>query len=1099
MGVVAQSARAPPAGTRTDAARPAPLTLRIVQRACEQARPPALPGYRTDSQPLLRRERSPADPADSGDLAPPLVHQVLAQSGEPLESAARSGLEAVLGHDFSQVRVHDDPLADRSARQVGANAYTVGRHIVFRSGRYRPGSLEGSRLIAHELMHTVQQAHASPSAALRIGPVDDAHEHAAQQAARAVRATAPPRPPVLAPAPRARARVSTAPAPAVQRQTVQRDAADAGRQHSSGILGKIADKANVIPGFRLLTLVLGVNPITMSAVERSAANVLRALIEFIPGGGLVVQALDNSGVFDKVAAWIDQQLTALALTAASIKQAVTDFISPLGVSDVFDLGGVWERAKKIFTEPIGRIIDFAKGCVTGILQFIRDAILLPLARLAEGTRGWDLLIAVLGKNPITGEPVAPSAENLIGGFLKLIGEDEVWENMKKAKAIDRAWSWFQGAARALTGFVAQIPDLFVAAFKALTLPDVVLVAGAFQKVAGVFGGFLAKFIDWAGTALWNLLEIIFEVVSPGALMYVKKTGEAFKGILKNPLPFAGNLVKAAKLGFENFAAHFGTHLKEGLIDWLTGSLPDVYIPKALTLVEFGKFALSVLGISWAQIRAKIIKALGPNGEKMMTALETGFELVATLITGGAAAAWDLIKERLTNLKDILVDGIKSFVLETIVQKAVPKLISLFVPGAGFLSAILSIYGTIKVFIEKLAKIAAAVKAFIDSIVAIAEGRIEGAAQKIEGTLAGLLSLAINLLAGFLNLGDIAAKVLAVIQRVRAAVDKALDAAANWIVSKAKAFLAKAKDVAAKLFNWAVTKTTFPDEKGATHTVSVEGAPPRLTIASTPQPARAFLDTFKRSQSPDYLEKNKDKIAAVETAITQADATIKQIDAAVQAGKDPGSLTALQRDLLNSNVTVSTALKALVGKDPLAGETRQHFLLEGVTGTYASIPKPTSDDLTPDHQPQAAILQLAATYTCFSPKGRLATLAANRAQEGYAINLSTTRHKAGETFGYKGKNTKADFSARVGALPRNLSAADQRKVVVKEIRADLDRDVAAMIRIGSTNAKSHKEYWTDVLPKGKAEDRDPVIADIGKRIVAGENQVKAQDIESLANE
>ncbi len=49
-------------------------------------------------------------------------------------------------------------------------------------------------------------------------------------------------------------------------------------------LDYFADKANLIPGFRMFTIVLGVNPINMSRVERSAANILRAVVEFIPGG-----------------------------------------------------------------------------------------------------------------------------------------------------------------------------------------------------------------------------------------------------------------------------------------------------------------------------------------------------------------------------------------------------------------------------------------------------------------------------------------------------------------------------------------------------------------------------------------------------------------------------------------------------------------------------------------------------------------------------------------------------------------------------------------------------------------------------------------------
>ena len=271
---------------------------------------------------------------------------------------------------------------------------------------------------------------------------------------------------------------------------------------------------------------------------------------------------------------------------------------------------------------------------------------------------------------------------------------------------------------------------------------------------------------------------------------MKKTGAALKTILKNPLPFVGNLVKAAKLGFTNFVGNFLTHLKTGLIEWLTGSLPGVYIPKALTLAEFGKFVLSVLGITWAQIRGKIVKVLGPNGERIMSALETAFDIVVALAKGGPAAAWELIKDKLTGLKDQVVSGITSMVKETIVGKAIPKLIAMFVPGAGFISAIISIYDTIMVFVQKISKIIQVVKGFVDSIVAIAAGAIGPAAGRVESTLAGGMSLAISFLAGFAGLGKVADKVMDVIKKVQTGVDKAIDAVIAWIVGKAKALISK---------------------------------------------------------------------------------------------------------------------------------------------------------------------------------------------------------------------------------------------------------------------------------------------------------------------
>ncbi|MDQ5838620.1 MAG: DUF4157 domain-containing protein, partial [Acidobacteriota bacterium] len=90
--------------------------------------------------------------------APPVVHEVLGSPGQPLDPRARTFFEARFGHDFSHVRVHADEKAAASARAVGAVAYTVGPDIVFESGQYKPGSLKGRWLLAHELAHVAQQS-----------------------------------------------------------------------------------------------------------------------------------------------------------------------------------------------------------------------------------------------------------------------------------------------------------------------------------------------------------------------------------------------------------------------------------------------------------------------------------------------------------------------------------------------------------------------------------------------------------------------------------------------------------------------------------------------------------------------------------------------------------------------------------------------------------------------------------------------------------------------------------------------------------------------------------------------------------------------------
>jgi len=94
---------------------------------------------------------------------PSPVHEVVGSGGSPLDEGVRSSMESAFGASFEDVRVHTDDRASKSAEAVGANAYTVGSDVVFRSGQFNPSSPTGQRTLAHELAHVVQQSQ---------GPVD---------------------------------------------------------------------------------------------------------------------------------------------------------------------------------------------------------------------------------------------------------------------------------------------------------------------------------------------------------------------------------------------------------------------------------------------------------------------------------------------------------------------------------------------------------------------------------------------------------------------------------------------------------------------------------------------------------------------------------------------------------------------------------------------------------------------------------------------------------------------------------------------------------------------------------------------------------------
>lgn len=147
--------------------------------------------------------RRAAAPTEGGSL-PGSVRQTLRQAGQPLQADVRTDFELRFGHDLSGVRVHSDYHAAISARAIGAHAYALGSHIVFGDRQYAPHTSQGRELLAHELVHTLQQGAVPPSSfdSVRIGrDTDPAEREADRLAADALADPAPitvdPTPPRL--------------------------------------------------------------------------------------------------------------------------------------------------------------------------------------------------------------------------------------------------------------------------------------------------------------------------------------------------------------------------------------------------------------------------------------------------------------------------------------------------------------------------------------------------------------------------------------------------------------------------------------------------------------------------------------------------------------------------------------------------------------------------------------------------------------------------------------------------------------------------------------------------------------------------------------
>ncbi len=121
-------------------------------RAVDMLHPPS-----RGSAPLVARRRTAGTAAAPGTAVPQSVAEVLASPGRPLDPGTQERMARTTGDDLSAVRIHDDGLAVRASADVHTAAWTVGNHIAFADGAFRPATPAGDRLLAHELAHVTQQ------------------------------------------------------------------------------------------------------------------------------------------------------------------------------------------------------------------------------------------------------------------------------------------------------------------------------------------------------------------------------------------------------------------------------------------------------------------------------------------------------------------------------------------------------------------------------------------------------------------------------------------------------------------------------------------------------------------------------------------------------------------------------------------------------------------------------------------------------------------------------------------------------------------------------------------------------------------------------
>ncbi len=131
-----------------------------VQRKCdkcdEEEKKPDVKKKKEDDKKVQAKEAPSSGNASVAGSGSSYISN-LSSGGSALSGITNQFFSNRLGHDFGDVKIHTGEKAERSAKQLNAQAYTYGNNIVFAKGKYQPETEEGKRLLAHELTHVIQQ------------------------------------------------------------------------------------------------------------------------------------------------------------------------------------------------------------------------------------------------------------------------------------------------------------------------------------------------------------------------------------------------------------------------------------------------------------------------------------------------------------------------------------------------------------------------------------------------------------------------------------------------------------------------------------------------------------------------------------------------------------------------------------------------------------------------------------------------------------------------------------------------------------------------------------------------------------------------------
>lgn len=339
------------------------------------------------------------------------------------------------------------------------------------------------------------------------------------------------------------------------------------------LIARLVTYAKTIPGYNLVTVILGKDIFSQEPVERSTVNIIRGFMGLVPGGEEKFQELNQTGAITEAATWIEGAIAELNLTWAAIRGIFTTAWESFSLSDIAHPIETFTRVLNLFGPPIGRIMRFVGRVVIKLIEIALRIMGFPFAligniisnaqaayneikndpikflknllkavkqgfvqffgnilgHLVNGVGEW--LFGQLGDAGITIPPDF-SFQSILGMVFQILGitKEKIFDKLKQKVGPER-WARIEGTINQMTGVWSFLSDIF-------TRGPIAIWEKIQEKLTGLWDTVVSAARGWIMTKIIEQVTVkLLSFLDPTGIMAVVNSFIAFFRAIQSAIQY----------------------------------------------------------------------------------------------------------------------------------------------------------------------------------------------------------------------------------------------------------------------------------------------------------------------------------------------------------------------------------------------------------------------------------------------------------------------------------------------------------------------------------------------------------------------------------